>query len=148
MPLPRRSGRTPMSPVDAQLIGASARFQEVLARILRFSSCDAPVLIEDETGNRPDLHYRSARRCCPFVPINCAMLPEQLVVSEIRREFRAAVRDYRRLAPPATRFISVGSQNAAVESPIPVAAAASARIPRVAWTSELWQVTFQWLIKD
>jgi two-component system, NtrC family, response regulator GlrR len=75
-------------PIDTQLIGDSACFQEVLARILRFSACDAPVLIEGETGTGKELvaralHYRSARRGHPFVPINCAALPEQLVVSEL-----------------------------------------------------------------
>jgi DNA-binding NtrC family response regulator len=74
--------------VDARLIGSSASFQEVIAKIARFSACDAPVLIEGETGTGKELvaralHYRSARRGHPFVPINCAALPEQLVVSEL-----------------------------------------------------------------
>ena len=82
-------------PVDTQLIGDSACFQEVLARISRFSACDAPVLIEGETGTGKELiaralHYRSARRGYPFVPINCAALPEQLVVSELFGHERGA----------------------------------------------------------
>jgi len=81
--------------LDAQLIGDSACFQEVLARITRFSACDAPVLIEGETGTGKELvaralHYRSARRGHPFVPINCAALPEQLVVSELFGHERGA----------------------------------------------------------
>jgi DNA-binding NtrC family response regulator len=74
--------------VDARLIGDSGSFQDVIARIARFSACDAPVLIEGETGTGKELvaralHYRSARRGHPFVPVNCAALPEQLVVSEL-----------------------------------------------------------------
>jgi two-component system, NtrC family, response regulator GlrR len=81
--------------VDTELIGDSACFQEVLARIVRFSACDAPVLIEGETGTGKELvaralHYRSARQGYPFVPINCAALPEQLVVSELFGHERGA----------------------------------------------------------
>ena len=46
--------------VDSRLIGDSASFQEVVARIARFSACDAPVLIEGETGTSKEL---VARRC-------------------------------------------------------------------------------------
>jgi DNA-binding NtrC family response regulator len=81
--------------VDPRLIGDSASFQEVLAGIERFSACDAPVLIEGATGTGKELvaralHYRSARRGHPFVPINCAALPEQLVVSELFGHERGA----------------------------------------------------------
>ncbi|MGH6905077.1 MAG: sigma 54-interacting transcriptional regulator, partial [Geminicoccaceae bacterium] len=81
--------------VDPRLIGDSASFQEVMARIARFSACDAPVLIEGETGTGKELvaralHYRSARQGNPFVPINCAALPEQLVVSELFGHERGA----------------------------------------------------------
>ncbi|HLT02616.1 MAG TPA: sigma-54 dependent transcriptional regulator [Geminicoccaceae bacterium] len=81
--------------VDARLIGSSAGFRDVIARIARFSACDAPVLIEGETGTGKELvaralHYRSARRGQPFVPVNCAALPEQLVVSELFGHERGA----------------------------------------------------------
>ncbi|MGH8543018.1 MAG: sigma-54 interaction domain-containing protein [Gammaproteobacteria bacterium] len=81
--------------VDSRLIGDSASFQQVMAKIARFSACDAPVLIEGETGTGKELvaralHYRSARRGNPFVPINCAALPEQLVVSELFGHERGA----------------------------------------------------------
>ena len=81
--------------VHSGLIGNSASFQEVMARIARFSACDAPVLIEGETGTGKELvaralHYRSARQGNPFVPINCAALPEQLVVSELFGHERGA----------------------------------------------------------
>jgi len=81
--------------VDPQLIGDSPSFREVMVRIKRFSACDAPVLIEGETGTGKELvartlHYRSARRDHPFVPINCAALPEQLVISELFGHERGA----------------------------------------------------------
>ena len=68
---------------------------DVRAKLETFSACDAPVLIEGETGTGKELvaralHYRSARRANPFVPINCAALPEQLVVSELFGHERGA----------------------------------------------------------
>jgi DNA-binding NtrC family response regulator len=49
--------------VDAQLIGASAGFQGVLARVLRFGACNVPILIEGETSTKELVararHYRS-----------------------------------------------------------------------------------------
>ena len=80
---------------DARLLGDSSCFREVMAKVARFSACDAPVLVEGETGTGKELvaralHYRSARRGHPFVPINCAALPEQLVVSELFGHERGA----------------------------------------------------------
>lgn len=74
--------------VESQLIGTSSAFEEVLARLCRFSACDAPVLVEGETGTGKELiaravHYRSERAGGPFVPVNCAALPEALVVNEL-----------------------------------------------------------------
>ena len=81
--------------VESRLIGDSASLREVMAKVARFSACDAPVLIEGETGTGKELvaralHYGSARRGNPFVPINCAALPEQLVVSELFGHERGA----------------------------------------------------------
>ena len=81
--------------LQSGLVGESRTFHDVLVKIEAFSACDAPVLIEGETGTGKELvaralHYLSRRRSGPFVPINCAALPEQLVVSELFGHKRGA----------------------------------------------------------
>ncbi|MDO6416130.1 sigma-54 dependent transcriptional regulator [Sphingomonas sp. BIUV-7] len=77
------------------LVGASDAIRAVLAKLEAFSTCDAPVLIDGETGTGKELaaralHYQSRRRGEPFVPINCAALPEQLIVNELFGHHRGA----------------------------------------------------------
>jgi DNA-binding NtrC family response regulator len=77
------------------LVGGSRAFLDVLAKIRAFSACDAPILIEGETGTGKELvaravHYLSKRRGGPFAPINCAALPEHLVVNELFGHTRGA----------------------------------------------------------
>ncbi len=77
------------------LVGGSRAFHDVLAKIKAFSVCDAPILIEGETGTGKELvaravHYLSMRRGGPFVPVNCAALPDQLVVNELFGHTRGA----------------------------------------------------------
>jgi DNA-binding NtrC family response regulator len=77
--------RTLPAPV---LIGSSPRLHDVLRLIERVGPTDAPVLIQGETGTGKELAARaiqraSRRRDQPFVTLNCAALPEQLVESEL-----------------------------------------------------------------
>lgn len=77
--------RTLPAPV---LIGSSPRLHDVLRLIDRVGPTDAPVLIQGETGTGKELAARaiqraSRRRDQPFVTLNCAALPEQLVESEL-----------------------------------------------------------------
>lgn len=81
--------------LNSRLIGASPSFRAVKANIRRFSQCDAPVLIEGETGTGKELvaralHYLSPRGGGPFVPVNCGALPEQLIVNELFGHERGA----------------------------------------------------------
>ncbi len=82
------------------LIGESERFREVLRLIERMAQYDAPVLIEGETGTGKELaaraiHYLSARRDAPFVPLNCGAVPETLVETELFGCERGAFTDAR-----------------------------------------------------
>ena len=83
------------------LLGASASFRITTQRLVRFSRCDAPVLIVGETGTGKELaaravHYLSAGRDRAFVPVNCASLPDGLVDSELFGHAKGAFTDARR----------------------------------------------------
>ncbi|NML46838.1 sigma-54-dependent Fis family transcriptional regulator [Ramlibacter sp. G-1-2-2] len=71
-----------------QLIGRAPAFLHALDLIDRMSRYDVPVLIQGETGTGKELaahaiHYRSARRDAPFVPLNCGAVPDALMESEL-----------------------------------------------------------------
>jgi DNA-binding NtrC family response regulator len=70
------------------IIGRSAAMQEIFATIERVAPTRATVLIAGESGSGKDLiaraiHYHSPRRERPFVKINCASIPENLMESEL-----------------------------------------------------------------
>ena len=61
---------------------------ELFSVIERISASDVPVLIQGESGTGKEIiaksiHYGSPRKNKPFVPINCAALPENLLESEL-----------------------------------------------------------------
>jgi DNA-binding NtrC family response regulator len=77
------------------LIGRSPAFHQLLGKIERYRDARAPILIEGETGTGKEmvaraLHYSGCRRGGPFVPVNCAALPEALVESELFGHRRGA----------------------------------------------------------
>src|SRR6266851_8427899 len=83
------------------MIGQSEAFRALLPLIEKCAAYDAPVLIEGETGTGKDLaaraiHYRSARRDRPFVPVNCGGLPDPLIESQLFGHRRGAFTDARR----------------------------------------------------
>ncbi len=68
--------------------GDSAEMQHVAKIIDRVSDSDVTVLIRGESGVGKELvaraiHQRSSRRERPFVKVNCAALPEELLESEL-----------------------------------------------------------------
>lgn len=75
-------------PVHKGLIGHSGAMQKVSVAISKASSSLATVLITGESGTGKELaaraiHYGSARSSSPFVPVNCASIPEGLIESEL-----------------------------------------------------------------
>ncbi|MFZ5511093.1 MAG: sigma-54 interaction domain-containing protein [Pseudomonadota bacterium] len=82
------------------LIGRSQAFRRALALVARLARYDVPVLLEGETGTGKELfaralHYLGARRARPFVPVNCAALPDTLLESELFGHVRGAFTDAR-----------------------------------------------------
>lgn len=83
-----------------KFIGTDPAFLQALKRIERFAACDATVLIMGETGTGKELaartiHYHSARRDQPFIPVNCGALPDSLVESEFFGHVAGAFTDAR-----------------------------------------------------
>lgn len=71
-----------------KIVGNSPQWQEVLTVIEKVSRYDVMILIRGESGTGKDLiaqavHFLSNRKKEPFVPIDCAVLPESLVESEL-----------------------------------------------------------------
>ncbi|MEJ2658806.1 MAG: sigma-54 dependent transcriptional regulator [Desulfobacterales bacterium] len=70
-------------------IGKSDAIQDVMAFIKMVAkSPDTPILILGETGTGKELiasaiHYRSPNFKGPFIPVNCAAIPKDLVESEL-----------------------------------------------------------------
>ena len=86
--------------VDLNLLGQSPAFVRALKLIKRFARCDAPVLLEGETGTGKEvaaraIHYLGARRDYPFIPVNCGAIPENLIESELFGHEKGAFTDAR-----------------------------------------------------
>jgi len=72
----------------AGIIGQSPAMQKVFELLDTVTSVDANVLIAGESGTGKELianaiHYRSPRADGPFIKINCAALPKDLIESEL-----------------------------------------------------------------
>ncbi len=70
------------------IIGDDAKLKQVMMALHRAASSDATVLLEGESGTGKELfaralHALSARADGPFVAINCAAIPENLLESEL-----------------------------------------------------------------
>jgi DNA-binding NtrC family response regulator len=69
-------------------VGESATMQKVLSAVQKAAPTSATVLISGESGTGKELiaraiHYSSPRASAPFVPVNCAAIPETLLESEL-----------------------------------------------------------------
>ena len=78
----------PLSGAVFGMVGNSAAMRRVLDRVARVAATDATVLVLGETGTGKELiaraiHAGSARAKRPFVRVNCGVLSESLVASEL-----------------------------------------------------------------
>ena len=89
-------------PAQAEaIIGCSPEIEHVRQLIDKVAPCEARVLITGENGTGKELvarwlHAKSARAAAPFVEVNCAAIPSELIESELfgheRGAFTSAVK--------------------------------------------------------
>lgn len=96
------------------MIGDSEPIQAIRRLLRRYAGCNAPILIEGETGTGKELaarevHYASARQLGPFVPVNCGALPDALLESELFGHRRGAFTDARTSEPGLVEYARGGT---------------------------------------
>ena len=74
--------------VDGAIVGSCPAMREVYKAIGRVTAQDVPVLITGESGTGKELVARAIyqhgpRAKCPFLALNCAAIPENLLESEL-----------------------------------------------------------------
>ena len=87
-----------------ELLGASPAMKEVYDLFERVGESESTVLVSGESGTGKELvaralHRRSKRSAGPFVAINCAAMPEQLLESELFGHTKGAFTDARSARP-------------------------------------------------
>jgi two-component system nitrogen regulation response regulator GlnG len=91
----REESREETAPVSPEILGQAPSMQEVFRAIGRLSQSNATVLITGESGSGKELvaralHRHSPRAAKPFVAINTAAMPKDLLESELFGHERGA----------------------------------------------------------
>ncbi|MGD1211821.1 MAG: sigma-54 dependent transcriptional regulator [Candidatus Acidiferrales bacterium] len=114
-----------------RMLGGSAAMRRVFEMAERVAPTDATVLVLGESGTGKDLlaqeiHARSPRAGKPFVAVNCAALPENLIESELfgyeRGAFTGAAQQRKgkfELASSGTLFLDeIGDMNPVTQAKV------------------------------
>ncbi|HEX7296819.1 MAG TPA: sigma 54-interacting transcriptional regulator [Pyrinomonadaceae bacterium] len=77
------------------VVGESPQFRQAMHKVTLLAKSKAAVVISGETGSGKELlaraiHYQSARKAKPFVPVNCGALPDELFENELFGHFKGA----------------------------------------------------------
>ena len=129
--------------VDTSLAGSSAPMRALRERIARLATLPSAVLVEGESGTGKelvarDLHRLSGREKEPFLALNCAALPENLVESELFGHERGAFTGANQMRKGA--FEAVGRGTLFLDEVGELPAAMQAKLLRVLEGSELSRV--------
>lgn len=119
-----------LSPTEA-IIGSSEEIVEVRTLIERVAPSEARVLITGENGTGKELvarhlHAASPRAAAPFVEVNCAAIPSELIESELfgheRGAFTSAIKQRKgkfELADGGTLFMDeIGDMSLAAQAKV------------------------------
>ncbi len=86
----------------ANIIGTSPPMQKLFARLKKVAGTDSTILVLGESGTGKELvaraiHFNGHRKDRPFIPVNCAAIPESLLEGElfghVKGAFTGAIRD-------------------------------------------------------
>ncbi len=95
----------------ADIVSQNPKMEEILSQARLVAASDAAVIIRGASGTGKELlaraiHKASSRRRGPFVPVNCAAIPENLLESELfgyrKGAFTGALRDQNGLMQSAS----------------------------------------------
>lgn len=98
----------------SRIIGNSPVLNQLIQLAEKAAKSESNILIEGETGTGKELladfiHQHSARRTKPFVVINCASLPDQLIESELFGYEKGAFTDAKTSKPGLVEIANGGT---------------------------------------
>jgi two-component system, NtrC family, nitrogen regulation response regulator NtrX len=132
-----------------EIIGESAPIKKVLEMIDKVAPTDARVLITGKNGTGKELvarwlHEKSQRACNPFVEVNCAAIPSELIESELfgheKGSFTSAYKDRKgkfEVASGGTLFLDeIGDMSLSAQAKV-LRALQESKITRVGGDKEI-----------